>query len=331
MIGGGLDDENPRNNQLISEFAANLAKQVIKQGHQLRCGNLTELDGIVINAACDEISNGTLHDRVVSYITPGGTPISNAGQVRDSSNPNWNSMAGRRPKVPEPIDEADVLILIGGYEGTFTAANWARQSSTPFLPVASFGMAASEILDDELNEQNGTKVTRLANEDLKKLKRSAASLNKEQIALYAEEIIQLAEKAALSREVFLIMSFKEESRLKDFRVAVKNACEEYSFNAERIDKRPTGESYDIVQQIHREIEACGFVIADLTNERPNVYYEIGYARGIGKPVLLTAAKGEKIHFDIAGQNRITWDGYVNLLEQIKPELNALSKKFGIDS
>jgi len=85
----------------------------------------------------------------------------------------------------------------------------------------------------------------------------------------------------------------------------------------------------IVEKIHREIESCGFVIADLTNERPNVYYEVGYARGLGKPVILTVGKGENVHFDIAGQSRITWDGYVNLLNQLKPELAELSTRFGI--
>jgi len=109
------------------------------------------------------------------------------------------------------------------------------------------------------------------------------------------------------------------------------ACEKEGFVAERIDKRPTGESYDVVEKIHRDIEACGFVVADLTNERPNVYYEIGYARGLGKPVILTIGEGEKVHFDIAGQKRITWKGHVDLREQLGPELEELSSRFGIRS
>ena len=226
---------------------------------------------------------------------------------------------------------ADVLILIGGYEGTFTAANWARQSSTPVLPVATFGMAASDILDDELSNKGGKGITRLSDDDLKKLKRSAATLNDNGIEEYTSEIIRLAEKAALSREVFIVMSFSEQNRLDDFRDAVKMACEKEGFVAERIDKRPTGVSYDVVEKIHRDIDACGFVVADLTNERPNVYYEIGYARGLGKPVILTIGEGENVHFDIAGQKRITWKGHLDLREQLGPELEELSSRFGIRS
>jgi hypothetical protein len=57
MIGGGFDDENPSSSQRISMFAESLAKQIILQGYQLRCGNPTHLDAAVINAACDAIDN----------------------------------------------------------------------------------------------------------------------------------------------------------------------------------------------------------------------------------------------------------------------------------
>ena len=335
MVGGGFDDKNPNNedSKNIVRFTQYLGQQIIRQQHQLRCGNLTKLDSIVINAACDELEtvedNNRDSEGVISYISKGHTVATDRGIVRDSSNSDWNSMSGRKLQIPEPIDEADVLILIGGYEGTFTAANWSFQSSTPVLPVATFGLAASDILDDEINEKSRRRTSQLSTDDLKKLKRSASTLKDKDIEDYAEEIIGLAEKVALSREVFIVMSFAEENRLEDFQDAVKMVCEKEGFTADRIDKRPTGESYDVVEKIHREIEACGFVIADLSNERPNVYYEIGYARGLGKPVLLTIGKDEKVHFDIAGQKRITWNGHKDLRDQLRPELEELSTRFGI--
>ena len=44
------------------------------------------------------------------------------------------------------------------------------------------------------------------------------------------------------------------------------------------------------------------ITGDLTGERPNVYYELGYAHGVGnegQDILLIAKKGSDIHFDIA--------------------------------
>jgi hypothetical protein len=47
---------------------------------------------------------------------------------------------------------------------------------------------------------------------------------------------------------------------------------------ERIDERPG--SFAITDEIHRSIQKSDLIICDLTEERPNVYYEPGYARGL---------------------------------------------------
>ena len=57
------------------------------------------------------------------------------------------------------------------------------------------------------------------------------------------------------------------------------------FNSEipepvRIDRQIIGFSYDIVQSILDNIKGAGLLIADLTNQNANVYYEAGYAQGL---------------------------------------------------
>ena len=48
----------------------------------------------------------------------------------------------------------------------------------------------------------------------------------------------------------------------------------------RIDKQITGFSYDIVEEILAQIESAGLLIADLTSQNANVYYEAGFAQGL---------------------------------------------------
>lgn len=48
----------------------------------------------------------------------------------------------------------------------------------------------------------------------------------------------------------------------------------------RIDKQIEGFSYDIPKSILRHIREAKLVIADLTNQNANVYYEAGYAQGL---------------------------------------------------
>lgn len=48
----------------------------------------------------------------------------------------------------------------------------------------------------------------------------------------------------------------------------------------RIDKQIIGFSYDIVNEILENIQNAGLLIADLTEQNANVYYEVGYAQGL---------------------------------------------------
>jgi hypothetical protein len=72
----------------------------------------------------------------------------------------------------------------------------------------------------------------------------------------------------------------------------------------RIDKEHPLE--DLVSRIKKEIQSAIFVVADLTDERPSCYFEVGYAEALGKPVIYMASKqsvqkpgtATKVHFDI---------------------------------
>ena len=75
--------------------------------------------------------------------------------------------------------------------------------------------------------------------------------------------------------------------------AVRNC----GFICERVDE--THFTGDVLTRIRGGIEAADLVIADLTEGRPNVYLEVGYAWGRGIPVIFVAKKGETLHFDVS--------------------------------
>jgi nucleoside 2-deoxyribosyltransferase len=72
----------------------------------------------------------------------------------------------------------------------------------------------------------------------------------------------------------------------------------------RIDKEAPLEG--LVDRIKEEIRKANFIVADLTDERPSCYFEVGYAEALGVPVIHLASKQSviypgtdtKIHFDI---------------------------------
>ena len=59
------------------------------------------------------------------------------------------------------------------------------------------------------------------------------------------------------------------------------------------------------------------VAEDVTLERPNVYFEAGFAMALGRPVIWTALRGEVLHFDIRQFNFIEWDTPADLREKAR--------------
>ncbi len=77
--------------------------------------------------------------------------------------------------------------------------------------------------------------------------------------------------------VFVISPFAPE--MDAIYLAISGAARAVGLRAERV-KDMKGD-YRITDQILAMISRARLVVADLTHERPNVYFELGYARGLG--------------------------------------------------
>ncbi len=101
--------------------------------------------------------------------------------------------------------------------------------------------------------------------------------------------------------VLVAMSFHEqdEPALVDYWHAMLRAAEKArrEFIVVRLDQ--VEGDYEIVDRIYREIDAAHLVIADLTLSSPNVYLEIGYARGRRKRVIQTCRSDTQLKFEFA--------------------------------
>ncbi|HEY6298611.1 MAG TPA: hypothetical protein VIW95_03120 [Candidatus Binatus sp.] len=117
---------------------------------------------------------------------------------------------------------------------------------------------------------------------------------------------------------FIIMQIGNGDLDKVCETAFVPALKACGLDAKRVDKHNEGGL--LKSEIIRFIESSEIIIADLTNERPNCYLEVGYAMGVDKfrNLILTAREdhmpdypdrkpgGPKIHFDLSGYDVLFW-------------------------
>ena len=317
LIAGGYDPKEPnalaRPLDEIRGFARELAREIVDQGHTLLNGCRTDLDKVVAESAAARFTElGTAKDcgeRIVSYVNQGMDPIHDVGSIRQSELTDWE-LGGKDLNPPEIIRDADAIILIGGFRGTYRAANWARIERKPLLPVALFGGAAKDVCLQEAKRVDTLYPGTVTQSDYEAVLKSLSRDWRQR----AVDTVALASRLARSREVFIVMSFDTLAAYKDLKRAIENACKEHGFVARRVDE--TNDIRRIVPEIIRGIRQSAFVVADVTQPKPNVYWEIGLATGMDKDLILVAKQGTTLPFDLNDVPVIYWDSFTDFEEKL---------------
>lgn len=318
LVAGGYDsqDEAALDSPIeeIEAFVTELGKQIMSQGHVLLNGCQTEIDRVIAEAAFQQLvsqnaSESEISEKIRCYVRENKKPIHEFGTIMESDLENWD-LGGRSPTPPEIIGYADVVILIGGFLGTFKAANWARLQGTPILAFSTFGGTSEEVHEEELTRFDRMYSEKISRDEYDSVLKSL-STNWQSLAT---KTVELAEKIVTNRDVFVIMSFKPLPEYKDLCAALKSVCQEFDYDAQRVDESNLHNR--IIPEITKQVRQCAFVIADVSEPRPNVFYEIGLSDGLGKEVILVAKKGTELPFDIGDAPVIFWESF----EQFKVDL-----------
>jgi nucleoside 2-deoxyribosyltransferase len=117
------------------------------------------------------------------------------------------------------------------------------------------------------------------------------------------------------------MSFGGNSALQDhYEHGIKPVVTECGFECIRADEVEHNDR--ITDKIVGLMRGASFLIADLTDEKPNCYYELGYVHALQKNVIHTINKESALHFDVKDYNFIVYDRLNDLRERLKQRIEA---------
>ena len=106
----------------------------------------------------------------------------------------------------------------------------------------------------------------------------------------------------------------------------KEVCLEFKFEAERTDESTSLER--IIPRVETGIRKSAFVIADVSDLSPNVFYEVGYARALGKDVIVTAREGTRLPFDVGDIPTVFWEIQEDLKAGLRKCVAGLVGRYG---
>ncbi len=243
------------------------------------------------------------------------------------------------------VPSADIVITVGGGKATGAAMQLAR-AENKLLPLGFFGGASRQTLLDVYSASSSHALA-------ERIRYVTEGLSLE-FELYKEhEVLQALQQIATTldrfirydRRVFIAMPFRDSVQLDPeyshyavynaVRVALREMKEKWpGLELIRIDRNSPRAS-DIPSEIRETIRQCGIFIADLTeldrqnsngitSANPNVWWELGFADGLGKDrVILLARKGTRLPFNNAVRRVVMW----NDLEDIESEVRRGVESF----
>ena len=141
-----------------------------------------------------------------------------------------------------------------------------------------------------------------------------------------DRIYELDKVNPASHQGFVAMWF-DSSMDNAYKNGFQKAIEDAGYEPRRIDK----EEFigDIDDKIIAEIRRSKFLVADFTDFRSGVFYESGFAKGLGIDVIFTCREDQKDkikeHFDTRQKKHILWRDEVDLYKQL---LNIITANIG---
>jgi hypothetical protein len=123
--------------------------------------------------------------------------------------------------------------------------------------------------------------------------------------------------------IFVLTPFNQDYYLTY--LTVKRTVEDLGLKCSRGDDAIV--SHNILEHIIQQMVKARMIVANISGRNPNVFYELGIAHALGKPVLLTSETDSSIPFDLSHIRTLIYKDEKQLSEGLKSWLvSSLAEK-----
>jgi hypothetical protein len=213
------------------------------------------------------------------------------------------------------LDSIDGRIIFCGYSYIYKSFTISEVGSNGWKPLIMAGKLEDYDLAAEIKFRitiKGSQITLFINNIL--LCSANISVKDSPIEFVAGstdklEIYNIIKHDSGSKpSAFVVMQFSREYN-ELFDEVIKPVTEGFGYECIRADETYT--STPILNDIIQSIKDSSVVVAEITPDNPNVFYEIGYSHAIGKPTILLCDKTRgSLPFDISGFRTLFYENTI---------------------
>lgn len=118
------------------------------------------------------------------------------------------------------------------------------------------------------------------------------------------DLLEKLDRIISNKYCFVCMPFHA-SFADVYELGIKPVVEGLGFRCERADE--IQHNRGIIEVICNRIAMAHLIVADMSGQNANVYYEVGFAHALQKEVILLTTRAEDIPFDLRGFNHLIYN------------------------
>lgn len=223
------------------------------------------------------------------------------------------------------VNDADIVVIGDGNRGVSDMYAISKRMNKRILPI-SFGVEDNNFVSNE-GKVFESELHSVSNKELVDIYKATKNLmaKPETVAASFCELLNAIIDKRLMREVFVALPMTKESasEMDDLKAAILRVGAHYGFRPVII--ADTDGQKPIIEEIVVGIERSCLAISVFDYNRPNIYFEAGYAKGLMKPVILCSNEKyfSEVAFDTKAYEIVVWKSYAEFERKLMGKIEKL--------